>query len=387
VRGNESFRSICPDINHQEFSVRWSGIFTPKKDGSHVFYLMAQDGRIRLLLEGEVVADSTGLGVHFEASVIRKLISGKPCTIELFYSKEMGRDWNEVHLGVLHEEESRVGYSDAMEAAKSADAVIVSAGFTARSEGEGHDRDFSIGALQEQLIIDAARANPNTLVAVYAGGNVDMRRWIDRVKGLLYLWYPGQEGAMAAAEILFGVVNPAGKLPVSFEKQPEDRSSFTCYLDRDQDKRVFYEDGIFFGYRHHDIEGHPPLFPFGFGLSYTTFAYSNIRLSKRALKRDESLIVSMDVVNTGKCRGAEVVQIYVRDENASLRRPAKELKGFGKVTLAPGETQTVTIKLPARAFQFWHPDHRNWVAEPGDFEICVAASAADIRLREKVEII
>lgn len=387
VRANDAFKSISPEINPQDFSVRWSGNFMPTQDGSHIFYMMSHDGRLRLLLDGELVADSTGLGVHFEANITRKLNAGQLCRIELFYHKEVGREWNEIHLGVLHEDASRVDYAAAMEAARSADAVIVSAGYTARSEGEGHDRDFSIGGLQEQLILDAAQANPNTVAAIYAGGNIDMGRWIDRVKGLLYLWYPGQEGAMAAAEILFGMVNPSGKLPASFEKNLQDRSSFACYLDTDRDKRVSYDDGIFGGYRHHDSKGHAPRFPFGFGLGYTTFSHQNLKLSRQSLKYNETLTVSVDITNTGTCEGAEVVQIYVGDEKASVPRPVKELKGFHKVTLAPAETKTVTVNLPARAFQFWHPDQNRWMAEPGYFEIIVATSASDIRLSEKIELV
>jgi len=383
---NESFKTISPDINPQNFSVRWHGTFTPQKDGDHVFYMLAHEGFMRLLLNGEPVADSTGWGMHFSGTVTRKLAAGQPCKIELYYYKRIGRDWNEIYLGVSHEDATRLDYSAAMTAARSADAVIVSAGFTARSEVEGRDREFSIGDLQERLILDAAQANPHTVAAIYAGGNIDMNRWIDRVKGLLYLWYPGQDGARAAAEILFGKVNPSGKLPATFEKNLEDRSSFTSYLDEDRDRRISYDDGIFCGYRHHDRQGHPPRFPFGFGLSYTTFSYQNPKLAKQVLKYNETLTVSVDITNTGKCEGTEIVQFYVRDEKASIPRPLKELKGFDKVTLSPGETKTVTVHLPPRAFQFWHPDRNQWFAEPGIFEILIAASATDIRLTEKIEL-
>ena len=383
---NESFKSISPDINPHDFSVRWSGTYTPKQDGPHVFSMLIHDGRVRLLINGELAADSTGLGTHFDAQVTRKLTAGQPCAIELFYYKLSRKDWNLVSFGVLPEEAFRVEYAAAIEAARSADAVIVSAGFTSRSECEGFDREFSIGALQEQLILHAAQANPHTIACIYTGGNIDMARWIDQVKGLLYLWYPGQDGARAAAEILFGTVNPSGKLPATFEKSLEDRSCFACYPDSDHDKRISYDDGVFGGYRHHDRKGHASRFPFGFGLSYTTFSYQNLKLSKQALTYNETLIVSADITNTGTCEGAEVVQFYVRDEKASVPRPVKELKGFDKVTLAPGETKTVTVNLPARAFQFWHPDQSRWIAEPGIFEIIVAASAADNRLSEKIEL-
>lgn len=376
-----------PDLTYATFSVRWTGSFMPKRDGCHVFYIQANDGRVRLRLDGKLEADSTGLGFNFQGQIKKNLKAGQACSIELIYARENGHDWNQVHLGVLHEEDARTDYAAAMEAARNADAVIVSVGYTAASEGEGHDREFSIGEVQEQLLLDAAQANPKTVAAIYAGGNIDMRRWIDHVKGLLYLWYPGQDGARAAAEILFGKINPSGKLPATFEKSLEDRSSFACYHDDDWDKRTPYEDGIFGGYRHHDRKGHAPRFAFGFGLSYTTFDYKNLHLSKTILHADDVLEVSLDITNTGKREGSEIVQIYVRDEKSSVLRPVKELKGFEKILLAPGETKTVTVNLPFRAFQFWHPDKKQWVAEAGLFEILAAASATDIRLQQKIELV
>ena len=387
TNANKTFTDISSELDPHHFSVRWTGSFVPKTDGEYTFYMQSADANFRFLLDGELVADSTGLGLHFNAACPRALKAGQTCGIEIIFLKELGRDHNQVYFGVLNNEEAKVDYANALEAIRSADLAIVSAGYTAQTEGEAHDRAFGIGTLQNQLILDVAQANPQTVVALYAGGNVDMTRWIDPVKGLLYLWYPGQDGALAAAEILFGKTNPSGKLPATFEKHVEDRSSFDSYLDSDRDKRVFYEDGLFTGYRHHDRKGHAPRFPFGFGLSYTTFDYKNLRLSKSTLKAGEVLEVLVDVTNTGLRAGAEVVQIYVHDEKASVVRPVKELKGFEKIDLAPGETKTVTVNLPARAFQFWHPDRKEWLAEPGVFEILVASSATEIRLTQKIEMI
>jgi hypothetical protein len=179
-------------------------------------------------------------------------------------------------------------------------------------------------------------------------------------------------------------MNAAQLLPATFEKCLEDRSSFACYHDHDKDKRVALTDGIFGGYRHVDKTGIAPQFPFGFGLSYTTFAFENLRVSVKTVKAGQPVTVSCDVVNTGTRAGAEVVQLYVRDVRCSVPRPIKELKGFAKVQLAPGARDTVHIELDDRAFRFWHPDH-GWTIEPGAFELLLGASAQDIRLTARIK--
>jgi beta-glucosidase len=274
----------------------------------------------------------------------------------------------------------------AIDAARNADAVVFCGGHTLRSEGEGFDRTFGMPAVLEDLLLQVAEVNPNIAVVLTAGGNVDMRRWLDKVKAVLHAWYPGQEGGRAVAEILFGDVNPSGKLPVTFEKRLEDRSSFNCYHDDDHDKHVTLSDGIFSGYRHTDAADVAPQFPFGFGLSYTTFAYENLRVSTPALRRGHVLSVRFDIVNTGERAGAESAQVYVRDEHASLPRPQKELKGFAKVFLQPGARASVTVELDDRAFRFYD-SAQGWQVEPGAFEILIGASAQDIRLRTRVDII
>jgi beta-glucosidase len=214
-----------------------------------------------------------------------------------------------------------------------------------------------------------------------------MERWLPLVRGLLFVGYPGQEGGQAIAEVLLGRVNPSGKLPATFEKRLEDRSSFHFYHDDDHDLRVTLGDGIFSGYRHaeqYDIE---PRFCFGFGLSYTRFAYENLRLSTSRLRSDESLIVSFDIVNVGEREGAEVAQLYVRDFEASVPRPKKELKGFTKVKLLPQERKRVELVLGPRAFAFYSVERHDYFVEPGAFEVLVAASSQDVRLKAFVEVV
>jgi beta-glucosidase len=199
--------------------------------------------------------------------------------------------------------------------------------------------------------------------------------WIDDVAATVLAYYPGQEGGNAIARILLGEVNPSGKLSVTYPKRYEDNPSFINYPGT---KEVRYGEGIFVGYRYYDKKDVEPLFPFGHGLSYTTFAYSDLQVPADAAIGDP-VEVSVQVTNTGQRAGRETVQLYVHDQASSLVRPPKELKGFEKVSLDPGETATVHFVLDERAFSFYDPYREEWVAEPGAFDILVGASSRDIR--------
>jgi beta-glucosidase len=277
--------------------------------------------------------------------------------------------------------------ADAVKLAARADVAIVCVGFNSETEGEGFDRPFEISKEQEELIREVARVNKRTIVVVTAGGNVSMSGWLDDVAGLMHAWYPGQEGGTAISEILFGDVNPSGKLPVSFEKRWEDNATYHSYYDDDKDLKVTYSEGVFLGYRHFDKENIEPMFPFGFGLSYTTFSYENLKTTPQNLRRGGKISVSLDVTNIGKHAGAEVVQVYVRDIESSVPRPVKELKGFEKIELKPGETKPVRIELDESALSFYDPSKKAWVAEPGAFEVLVGSSSRDIRLKERFELL
>lgn len=368
-------------VDIRNYSVRWTGEIRPETSGRYVFYLRASDGFYKLWADGKLVIDSGPTAIGGTNDVTIELEGGQAYPVRLEYIKD--RDWNSVFFGWEKADNVKQDYDRALDAARKADAVIVCAGFTKESEGEGHDRPFRMPAGQDGLIRDVAAANPNTAVAIYAGGAVEMIRWLDKVKSLLYLWYPGQEGGTAAAEVIFGKVNPSGKLPAVFEKRLEDRAAHQYYHDEDGDKRVQYHEGVFTGQRGFGRGGIEPLFPFGFGLSYTTFAYENLRLSSKTLGKTGSLTVSFDVVNTGKRAGAEAVQLYLRDVEASVPRPVKELKGFAKVPLNPGQRKTVKMKISRRDLEYYDMDAKRWRAEPGAFEILIGASAVGIHLRDK----
>jgi beta-glucosidase len=259
-------------------------------------------------------------------------------------------------------------------------------------EGEGCDRK-GYGLLPEQLELlnSCVAVNPNVVVLITSGGGVEMTPWLDKVKGVLWMYYPGQNGCQAAAEILSGKVNPSGKLPFTIDKRLEDNAAYGNFNLQWVDPRpkkkagvreyqdVEYKEGIFFGYRYYDKIGKEPLFPFGFGLSYTTFEYSNLKVEKDG----EVVKVSFTIKNTGKRDGAETAQIYVGDVKCSVPRPPKELKGFKKLFLKVGESKKVDVVLDKSAFAFWHPEKKKWVVEPGDFDILVGSSSRDIRLKGK----
>jgi beta-glucosidase len=237
---------------------------------------------------------------------------------------------------------------------------------------------------QDELIERVAKANKNTIVVLNAGSPVEMP-WIHKVPAVLQLWYNGQEQGNALADILFGDVNPSGKLPTTFPVRLQDNPAYINYPG--ENGKVRYGEGIFVGYRYYDRKGIAPLFPFGHGLSYTTFKYSNLRLSAKALTPNELLKVRVDVTNTGKVAGKEVVQLYARDVESSVARPEKELKSFAKVELAPKQTKTVTFTLDREAFWYFDVIRNTWMVEAGDFEILVGSSSRDIRLRASVTIL
>jgi beta-glucosidase len=273
-----------------------------------------------------------------------------------------------------------------VEAMKKADAVIICAGFNPSIEHEGADRPYELPAGQEKLIRKAAEVNKNTIVAVTAGGSYATKGWIDNVNALIQSWYPGQNGTVALAEIIFGQTNPSAKLPMTFERQLEDIPAFNSYHDDDGDKHVKYSEGIFAGYRGFEKTKTKPLFCFGYGLSYTKFEYSNLNVTPALISQDENVVVSVDVKNVGKVNGAEIVQLYINDAKCSVERPAKELKGFEKVALGPGEKKTVRFNIGKGKLSFFNTQQHQWVAEAGEFNVLIGSSSEDIRLQGKFEL-
>jgi beta-glucosidase len=240
--------------------------------------------------------------------------------------------------------------------------------------------DMELPGRQAELVERVAAANRNTVVVVNAGSPVAMD-WLDRVPAVLEIWYPGQELGNALADVLFGDVNPSGKLPTTFPKRIEDNPAYLNYPG--ENGEVLYGEGIFVGYRYYDRKRIEPRFAFGHGLSYTRFSYGELRLDRDRMAMDDELVVSVGVTNSGERAGSEVVQLYLSDLECSLARPDQELKAFDKVALEPGETKTVRFTVNRTALSFYDPAREGWVAEPGDFEIRVGSSSRDIRARAR----
>lgn len=280
---------------------------------------------------------------------------------------------------------------------ESSDAVIVCVGFDDKIEHEGSDRPFELPPEQEALIRRCLQANKNTVVVLFAGGAAGMESWIDECPAVLHAWYPGEYGAQAVAEILLGLKNPCGKLPISIERRWRDSPAHENYLPEggasyetpnytSRLRPIFdvrYEEGIFVGYRHYDRHDIAPLFPFGHGLSYTSFAYSDLKLEPAG---NGSVDISFHLENTGIWAGEEIAQVYVSDLDASVCRPLRELKEFVPVPLESGEGREVKITLNRRAFSFYDVNQKKWLLEPGEFRIEIASSSRDIRLAGVVSL-
>jgi beta-glucosidase len=268
---------------------------------------------------------------------------------------------------------------EAVNAAAKADAAIIVIGRSAKLESEDFDiKSLDLPAGQDDLIEAVAKVNKKTIVVLNAGGPVIMTRWIAQIPALLDMWYGGQEAGNAIADVLFGDVNPSGKLPVSFVKKWEDSPAYGHYPG--EKLQVEYAEGIYVGYRYFDKKNIEPLFPFGYGLSYTKFEYSDLKVSP-ASEPGKLADVSFQLRNSGGRAGAEVVELYIHDGHASVDRPVQELKGFQRISLAPGETATVHFTLDPRDTAFYSTAKKSWVTEPGQFDVLVGASSRDIRVK------
>ena len=371
----------------ETFCVRWSGKLVPTETGVHTLSV-DHTGTCRVWLDGQQLIDHTQEQTNnfFENSLASSkvtLSAGKTAEIRIEYVRPAGVHFPHIRFlfGFTPDPAVDNRMDRAVKAAADADLALVFVGYSEGYESEGNDRPhMDLTGRQNELVSEIARVNPNTVVVINAGSPVTMP-WVDEVKAVLLAYYPGLEGGTAITRVLLGEVNPSGKLPVTFPKRLQDTPAFTNYPGT---KEVLYGEGIFVGYRYYDVKDIEPLFPFGFGLSYTTFEYSDFQIMDLTSKKS-SVKASLNITNTGKVPGSEIVQLYVGDCASSLPRPLKELKGFAKVSLQPGETCRVEFILDSRAFAFYDPDRKGWVVEPGIFEIQVGSSSRDIRVKKNFE--
>ena len=360
-------------------SDRWTGYYTPKAAGN--FDIFVQQGGFvntgfRMYLDEKLIFDNWDTQKFIIAQTSVSL-DAKPHKVVV--ERHSGEGFGDafIRLGIVPEH----AWVDSIaeDLAEKADAAVVVAGYRPDSETEGWDRTFQLPPGQNELIKRIAAKNKNTIVVVISGGGVDMQPWLDQVPAVLEAWYPGQEGGTAVAEIVAGDVNPSGHLAATFEKRWEDNPSYNSYYPEQGTKtKVVYKEGVFVGYRGYEHNNVKPQFPFGYGLSYTTFKYANLKADEHG--------VSFEVTNTGSRAGAAVPQIYVAPEHASVPRPAKELKGFSRVMLKPGETQTVKVPLNTRSFAYYDVQGKHWRAEKGTYTVELGSSSEQIELKAKVTL-
>ena len=383
------FDAVGHGVKQDNFSARFSGTFSVDAAGEYQFDLVSA-GLSRLFVDDELVIDNWDkwvrgdafFGEGSELKLGQVFLEAGDHELRLEFAPKTAGEFGllAVRVGMFKPlPDDALGRAAAL--ASDADVAIVCVGLNGEWETEGNDRaDMELVGEQNELVSRIAAANPNTVVLLQTGSPVTMP-WLDEVAAVVQLWYPGQECGNAAADVLLGTVNPSGKLPQTFPAQLSDSPVMDGQASTypGENGQVFYREGIFIGYRHFEHEGVKPLFPFGFGLSYTTFDYGDVTLSADALGAGETLEVSIAVTNSGKRAGQEIVQLYVRDAEASLERPEKELKGFVKVALEPGETKVATFNLNMRALAYFDEQQNAWVAEKGAFDVLIGASSDDIQ--------
>ncbi|MBK5112418.1 MAG: glycoside hydrolase family 3 C-terminal domain-containing protein [Candidatus Heimdallarchaeota archaeon] len=288
--------------------------------------------------------------------------------------------------GLKEKCEGKVQFTSNVEAA---DACILVVGLNHARGNDCEDVDRTRLELPEEqikLIKDTVKRNPNTIVVLINGSPVAMNEWIDSVPAIVEVWYPGQESGRAIAKILFGDVNPSGKLPITFPKKLSDSPAHKSDRTYPGAENVYYEEGIFVGYRHFDEEKIEPLFPFGFGLSYTAFEYENCKTDKNSITSKDKVTITVDIKNTGDREGSEIVQLYVKDDKSSVKRPEKELKNFEKINLKPNEKKEVKFKISVKDLEFYDTESHSWKHEKGEFTILIGSSSRNIHFKQKIEL-
>jgi beta-glucosidase len=372
--------SPAPGLPADRFSTRWTGSLVATQSGRYSLGLSSNDGG-RLYLDDKLIVDLWADHATITGAAVVELKAGEPRRLRVEHYESIGHA--DVRLGWRRIEEGTL--RAAVEAARRADVAVVFAGLSEATETEALDRpDLNLPEGQDELIDAVVRANPKTVVVLNSGGPVLPRGWLEAVPALVQAFYLGQEGGNALAEILFGDAAPAGKLPASWPRRWEDSHAYGRYPGGGG--VVSYDEGLLVGYRWFDAKKIEPLFPFGHGLSYTRFEYSGLKLSQGRGEDGPVVWAEFEVANTGRRAGAEVAQVYVRDEESSLPRPLRELKGFSKVFLKAGERKRLKVTLPANAFSFYDPARGGWVLEAGDFDIIVGASSRDTRLEGRVRL-
>ena len=354
--------------------------------------LVVGENAIKMMTVG---GGSSSLKVQHECTPLEGILAAVGDKAEVVYERgyvgDVTGDYNGVVTGQdLSESRSEDKLiADAVAAAKEADAVIFIGGLNKAAHQDCEDSDrygLELPYAQDKTIEALAAVNPNLTVVIVSGNAVAMP-WVDKVNGIMETWFSGSQTGHALADVLFGKVNPSGKLPFTFPVKLEDNAAHALNAYDREDLSVEYKEGIFVGYRWAEKEQIKPLFAFGHGLSYTTFGYGEAKAAKASMKENGTLSVSVDVTNTGDVAGKEVIQLYIGDNEASVARPVKELKGFRKIALEPGQKQTVTFEITPEMLKFFDADKHEWVLEKGKFTAYICAASDDVRTQVEFEVI
>ncbi len=357
------------DANTPPFSKRWQGVFEVSQAETYTFAIAGDDG-FRVFVDGELLIDAWKensnkiytASKRFEAESLHHL------KVEYFHKNGLAR----LRFGFRATGEQMAA---AKELAKNIQYPIFFLGY--EREDEKAFRVWDLPPLQLEMLKSVAEINPNTIVVLTASGSVPTEEWLNKVPCVLYMPATGEQASTVLADIFSGKHNPSGKMPFTFDKKLEDNATFSSMFDTDNDGKITFSEGIYTGYRHYQRQGNMPLFALGYGLSYTTFATGGLMLNSTNYNGYGTFRVSCAVSNTGKVAGSELVQVFLRDNNSALLRPQRELKGFAKVSLKPGETKTVNIELSPDAFAYYNAERKKWVAENGVFEVQIGNNAHD----------
>jgi beta-glucosidase len=368
-------------------SHRWTGYYTATRGGTYDVVVQQgafADAGYRLYIDNKLLVDRWKMSPSVVETIQVPFQAGAHKIVLEHHSENNNFGSPFIRMGIVRQGEWVD--SAAVAAARKSDVVVLAVGYDAQTETENWDRTFRLPPGQNELIKAIVAANPRTIVVANSGGSFDMNDWGDRVPAIVEAWYPGQEGGTALADILFGDVNPSGHLPATFEKRWEDNPVYSSYYPDSGTNRIHYKEGVFVGYRGYESRNVAPRFPFGHGLSYTTFKYANLSISSRDSAGARLWSAAFDVTNSGSRAGAAVPQVYVHQARSPVPRPPKELKGFAKVTLEPGQTRHVSVPLDLRSLAYYDVTKSEWRADAGAYEILVGSSSADIALRGQLTL-
>ena len=385
---------VAPAYPANAESARWTGYYFAAHAGAYDCFAQSTGeagGYYRVYVDDKIVLDNWTQARALVGYATLTLHAG-PHKLVMEHRGRPGFLGLRFRFGIVPQ--SEYVDSEAEKLAAAADTVVIAVGFDPQSESEGSDRTFRLPPGQDELIAKIASINPRAVVVITSGGAVDMNGWLDRVPAILESWYAGQEGGTALARILLGEAEPSGRLPITFERHWEDNPVHDNYYPEPGSNRVTYKEGVFVGYRGFERSGVKPLFPFGYGLSYTKFRYGNLKIQPivSAHPAGDSAAtglqyeISWTVTNTGSRAGADVAEVYVGEAHPQVPRPAKELKGFARVELRPGETRRMHVVLNSRAFSYFDVTAHEWHVDPGEFNVYVGNSLDELPLNATISL-